>query len=101
MFRPFDVEEDQIITKFTESGCGCSAHSGRPYSTQFTVDYIKVTRLTLRELSKSELDCAVMGQLLAHSNTSVIVVTIERKHKPAQRVRQQQTFFNQGKKIFK
>ena len=61
-----DVLESDLITKFPSTGCGCV----RKCSGQFTIEHITSMRASCTELSHSELDTMILGQLMAFVNTS-------------------------------
>ena len=96
--RPCDVEEEQKVDEFMSLGCGCKLSNGSPCSNQFTTAYVKDIRLTLSELTTTELDLVLMGQLMANSNTSDVVVT-ESRHSATSRKKAYTTFFHQGKRV--
>ena len=89
---PTDVKEDELICAFVSSGCGCN----KKCSSQFTVEY--VTSVRCAELTHSELDMAIMGQLAAFVNTGSQVSTAARR-KEGERKKTYTSFFHQGKPV--
>ena len=91
---PTDIEENELICAFVSSGCGCN----KKCSSQFTVEYVTSVRSCCTELTHSELDMAIMGQLAAFVNTGSQVSTAAR-HKEGERKKAYTSFFHQGKPI--
>ena len=60
-----EVEQNHYIQSFLSSTCGCTLHSGRPCSEQFTLDHYLEFRGQCKELTKVELDMALLHQLSA------------------------------------
>ena len=69
-----DISEDQKVEQFMSTGC-CTKWKGKSCSLQFTKDYVKDVRLSCIELTTTELDLVIMGQLLACTNTSQRIIT--------------------------
>jgi len=65
---PTDEAERELISHFWTSGCGCEKANGKPCSSQLSLEYLTSVKESCLELSHSELDMAVMGQLLARMN---------------------------------
>ena len=61
----YEELEEQFIARFTCEGCRCKYYDGEPCCTVFSVDDYQRVRDDCRQLSHSELDLVVMGQLLA------------------------------------
>ena len=68
---PTDVQERDVVSAFLSAGCGCV----KKCSKQFTTEHVTSVRASCTELSNSELDMAIFGQLMASVNTSSIVST--------------------------
>lgn len=68
--RPCDTTEEGLLATFTSVGCGCS----KKCSSQFSLCYIRDMRAQCYELSHNELDLVLLGQLVASTNTSDMVV---------------------------
>ena len=76
------------------SGCGCS----RRCSSEFSTEHVTTVRASCAELSNSELDMAILGQLMASVNTSLAVSTAAR-HKEDERKKAYSSFSHQGRPI--
>jgi hypothetical protein len=64
-----DVDERATVTTLMESTCGCKKGIGsKPCSSQFSTDHLLSVRASCSELTRSELDMVVMGQLMAGMN---------------------------------
>ena len=67
--RQVDIDERASVTALLEATCGCKkGNSSRPCSAQFTSDHVLSVRASCSELTRSELDMVVMGQLMAGMN---------------------------------
>ena len=77
-----DISEDQKVEQFLSVGCSCTKWNSKSCSLQFTNEYVKDIRLSCMELTTSELDMIIMGQVVACTNTSTSTVKIphHRKH---------------------
>ena len=91
---PTDMEESEVIASFMSQGCGCN----KKCNSQFTTEYVTSMRATCAELSHSELDMAILGQLSAFVNTSAEVSTASR-HKERERKKSYTSFLHQGKPV--
>ena len=91
---PTDMEESEVIASFMSQGCGCN----KKCNSQFTTEYVTSMRATCAELSHSELDMAILGQLSAFVNTSAEVSTASR-HKESERKKSYTSFLHQGKPV--
>ena len=95
---PTDIEEGETTSSFMASECGCSKVNGKPCSKQFSLEYVASVRATCAELSHSELDMAVMGQLMAGMNTSP-TVSVVAWHKEDERDKVYTALSHQGKPV--
>ena len=95
---PGDICEDQLVADFVSAGCGCTKVNGKQCSEQFSLEYIKSLRASCAELSRSELDLVILGQLLACTNQSPGVVTASR-NPAAERQRSYTTLIHQSKSV--
>ena len=95
---PSDSLEEKIISTFLLSGCGCRKLHGKPCYQQFSREYISDYRASCAELTRFELDMAVLGCLAACMNTSSTVSTSAR-HKETHRVRAYVSFTHMSKPI--
>ena len=85
------------MSDFMLTGCGCKkVGGGKQCYTQFSREYIVSIRQSCADLTRSELDLAIMGQLLAHTNTSPGVVTAS-MHVAGECERASTSFYHQGK----
>lgn len=62
-------EETVAAEKFLSEGCGCDGGCSSTYTTEFLQSY-----QDCRELTRLELDMALLGQLVAFTNTSTLTV---------------------------
>ena len=95
---PGDIHEDQLVTVFVSAGCGCTKVNRKQCSEQFSLEYIKSLRASCAELSRSELDPVILGQLLACTNQSPGVV-ITSRNPAAERQRSYTALFHQSKSV--
>ena len=77
---PTDIAEKERVSGIMTSGCGCNKRC----SQQFSLEYVTSVRASCTELSHSELDMAILGQLMANMNSSSTVSTSAR-HKESER----------------
>ena len=92
--RPCDTTEDVMVAQFASAGCGCS----KKCSSQFSVEYIRDMRAQCYDLTHTKLDMALLGQLVASTNTSGTVV-VESGHLGKERQRVYTTFYHAGKVV--
>lgn len=91
---PTDLAEEDLVSKFMSMGCGCVKRC----STQFSLEYVRSVRRQCAELEHAELDMAILGQLMASTNTSFTVSTVAR-HAESERQRSYTSFVHQGKSV--
>ena len=60
-----DIEEEDKVANFTQSGCGSTLYYGDPCSTAFTADHLCNIRSHCQELDRSSLDLVLLGQIMA------------------------------------
>ena len=94
LLRPCDTEEEEMVAQFASAGCGCS----KKCSSQFSVDYVRDIRAQCYDLTHSELDMVLLGQLMASTNT-IEKVVVESGHLEAERKRAYTTFYHAGKVV--
>ena len=94
---PGEMKEDLFVGQFMERGCGCVRKGGRACCEQFDVEHVKDVRLSFRALSSSEMDMALMGQLMAFSNTNSFTSSFHKT--PHERSRSHTVYYHQGKSI--
>ena len=92
--RPCDQMEEELVAQFASTGCGCS----KECSHQFPLDYIRDMRAQCYNLTHTELDMVILGQLAAGTNTSVKVV-VESGHLERKRHKPYTTFHHAGKAV--
>ena len=64
--RSFEDKEDDAITKFIAESCGCTLGPKKsPCSSELSQDTITLTRKNCLQLTWSDLDLVIMGQLNA------------------------------------
>ena len=66
-------EESVLVQGFLSEGCGCDLANGSCSST-FTAESLESYRSRSKELSRAELDMAILGQLSASTNISTLSV---------------------------
>ena len=91
-----DEQETDTARHFMANGCGCRRLNGRPCSQQFTTEYVSEVRSSFLELSRSDLDMVLLGQIMASMNLSDTVVT-ESRHRDTIRQRPRTLHSHQGK----
>jgi hypothetical protein len=89
--------EEHCIARFAKRGCKCKHFDGKPCCTIFSVDHYQRVRDECRQLSKSELDLVVMGQLLALTQNDELIQA--KRHSPKQRQRSFTCFKHGGHKV--
>ena len=92
-----DVLKHELVTHFT-SGCGCKKARGTQCYQTFTQEYVTPVSQSCAELTHSELDMAILGQIAASANTSA-TVTIKAQHKEADGERWSSSFTHQCKPV--
>lgn len=97
-FEDLDNDDCKLVDDFLSSGCGCQKWKGKSCSMQFNNTHVLDVRLSMRALTRDELDLVVMGQLMAGANISESVST-KSYHRPAMRQKAYTSFFHQGKPI--
>ena len=91
---PGEMKEDLFVGQFMERGCGCVRKGGRACCEQFDVEHVKDVGLSFRALSSSEMDMALMGQLMAFSNTNSFTSSFHKT--PHERSRSHTVYYHQG-----
>lgn len=75
VMTPTALEEEEMVAQFRTVGCGCH----RKCSSQFSHQHIQDMRAQCFELTHTELDMVILGQLVASTNTSSDVA-VESRH---------------------
>ena len=91
---PTDLAEEDLVSKFMSTGCGCVKRCSK----QFSLEYVRSVRRQCTEQERAELDMAILGQLMASTNTSFTVSTVAR-HAESERQRSYTSFVHQGKPV--
>ena len=86
-----DTTEDQLVTQFMVSGCGCSKAQGKPCYQQFSQEHTASVRASCTQLSHAELDMAILGQLQACLNTSS-AVSVQARHRETHNNRMERVY---------
>ena len=97
--RQLDIDESATVTAMMTATCGY--HKGavsRPCSSQFLVDHALAVRASCSELTRSEPDMVIMGQLMAGMNNDQTTNPSSR-NKGTNRQRASFSFYHQGKPI--
>ena len=89
--------EERCIARFAQEGCKCKHANGKPCCSLFSIDHYHGVRDECRQLSSSELDLVVMGQLLALTQRDD--VTQAQHHSPKERKRSFTCFKHGGHDI--
>ena len=89
------------IQRFLSDGYGCDLANG-PCSNTYTEEYIESYRCQCSDLSRAELDMAILGQLSAFTNSSTLSVhSSKHRHSPANRQRAYMLFYHSGRRVCK
>ena len=66
--REKDISDAQSISLFMIHECSCRKFKGKPCSFQFSLEHVQEVRLSFQEMTKSELDLVILGELVANCN---------------------------------
>ena len=92
-------EEIVMVEKFLSDGCGCDLANGG-CSTTFTADCLESCRRECCELTRAELDMALLGQLSAFTNTSTLTVhSTKDRHPSTSRQKTYRLFWHGGRRV--
>ena len=94
--RDVDIKEEENLDKFVREGCGCKLANGEPCSSYFTTEYYRSVRSQMAELTRTELDLVVMGQIMANINCSPYTSTTKCHRKATERKQTNVTFSHLG-----
>lgn len=94
------MEETQYVQTFVSKSCGCVLHNGRSCSEQFSIDHYLEIRSQCKELTRAELDMALLGQLSAFcfSGEQTVRATSQR-HPSEARQHTYTMFWHKGVKV--
>ena len=93
-----EAEESLCIQSFLTTTCGCSVHDGRPCSANFSIDHYLDVRGQCKELTRGELDMALLGHLTFTSSHTCRTTTY-RHPSSAPRQHSYTTFMHGGVKV--
>ena len=95
-FRAIDLEEESKIDHFYSTTCGCL----KACIKQFTHEHVKLTRANAAQLSRSDLDMALLGQVMASTHCSQLQQNVtDDPDTHIKRNRNCVIFYHQGKKF--
>ena len=89
-----DKCEEEAVTEFMASECGCQ----RKCLDAFSKEYVASQRASCAELSRSELDMALLGQMMACIDNSSKVST-EGRHTDVDRKKMYSAYTHRGKQV--
>ena len=80
--------------------CGCTRlHKGQPCSTLFTSEYYQTIRDSCAEMARGELDCLIMGQIMALSHCDETTREDSHRHPGKQRQQVKTNYYHKGHPI--
>ena len=91
-----DKNENQKITDFMGTGCGCTVNKGKPCFDQFNETHYSTMRNNCAELDHISLDIVFISQIMANTNISDFLEIRGRKH---QRQNYRTTFYHLSRKV--
>ena len=68
------MSETKLAEEFVAKGCGCTFLKGEQCCQQFSTEFITEVRSQCLSLSRDELEMAILGQIMANSNSCSSVV---------------------------
>ena len=94
--RAIDLAEVSTVKEFCSRGCGCAMAC----TSKFSLQHIELTRANAAQLSRGELDMAIMGQVMAFTSCSQATLNSTRhRHKPKQRQKNRMVFDHNGYQV--
>ena len=94
--RAIDLAEVSTVKEFCSRGCGCAMAC----TLKFSLQHIELTRANAAQLSRGELDMAIMGQVMAFTSCSQATLNSTRhRHKPKQRQKNRMVFYHNGYQV--
>ena len=94
--RAIDLAEVSTVKEFCSRGCGCEMAC----TSKFSLQHIELTRANAAQLSRGELDMAIMGQVMAFTSCSQATLNSTRhRHKPKQRQKNRMVFYHNGYQV--
>ena len=95
-FRAIDLEEESKIDHFYSTTCGCL----KACIKQFTREHVRLTRANVAQLSRSDLDMVLLGQVMASTHCSQLPQNAtDDPDQQVKRKRNSVIFYHQGKKF--
>ena len=91
--RTKDLQEEEVIIKFFENGCGC----GNDCHKLFSESYIRTLRSDLLQMTRSKYDLVIMTQIKA--TTSMGGQTVGNKRKAHERQRDTYNYMHERQKL--
>ena len=92
--RDLDQKENEVIESFMNDGCGCKEKC----SSMFDAATSLRIRAECAELTRSELDLFVMGQLMSVTHDGE-EIRLNSGHQPQSRQRTRGTYMHKGRKV--
>ena len=80
-----EITDEKVCQAFIEQTCGCKKASGRPCSSQFSVEYYLECRAQATVMTRHELDLVMLGSIMCSTRADDDV--IHGRHKPVKRQR--------------
>ena len=94
--RAIDLAEVSTVKEFCSRGCGCAMAC----TLKFSFQHLELTRANAAQLSRGELDMAIMGQVMAFTSCSQTTLNSTRhRHKPKQRQKNKMVFYHNGYQV--
>ena len=94
-------EESVLVQRFLSEGCGCDL-ANVSCSSIFTAESLESYRSQCKELSRAELDMAILGQLSASTNISTLSIhSTQYRHAATARKRTYMSFYHGGRRVCK
>ena len=75
-----DISETKLAEEFVAKGCGCTFLKGEQCCQQFSTEYITEVRSRCLSLSRDELEMAILGQIMANSNSSSLIMEFQTRN---------------------
>ena len=95
--RPADEREDERIRRFITKGCGCLINDDRNCSLLFPFSHYRLNRDSCAELELDSLDLVIMGQLMALTVNTDVILNKNRETQERQRTSTQ--YLHLGQKV--
>ena len=69
-----EMTDEKMCQEFIEQTCGCKKASGRPCSSQFSLEYYFERRAQASLLTRNELDLVMLGSIMSSTRVDDDVV---------------------------